>query len=102
MQTKQQNLSESSKKLSKKSITVPLDVSYACNMATPSSKPFAIYQTPKGIELRTEQEILTDAELICLVSHYPSAVRIAQQAAQVRHQPFVMGSPSVGFSVSIV
>ncbi len=56
-------------------------------MAIPPSQPFAIYQTPQGIELRTEQEKPTDAELICLVSHYQSAIRIARQAAETRHQP---------------
>jgi hypothetical protein len=58
-------------------------------MAIPTSKPFAIYQTHQGIELRTEQEKPTDAELICIVSHYQSAVRIARQAAETRHQPLM-------------
>ncbi|WP_110988611.1 hypothetical protein [Acaryochloris thomasi] len=58
-------------------------------MAIPTAKPFAIYQTSQGIELRTEQEKPTDSELICLVSHYQSAVRIARQAAETRHQPLM-------------
>jgi hypothetical protein len=58
-------------------------------MAIASSKPFAIYQTQQGIELLANQPEPTEAELICIVSHYPSAVRIARQAAQIRQQPLL-------------
>ncbi len=58
-------------------------------MAVNTSKPFAIYQTQQGVELRTNPTESTDAELICIVSHYPSAVRIARKAAQTRQQPLM-------------
>jgi hypothetical protein len=58
-------------------------------MAIASSKPFAIYQTQQGIELRTKSGEPTDAELICNVSHFESAVRIARQAAHIRQQPLL-------------
>jgi hypothetical protein len=58
-------------------------------MAIASSKPFAIYQTHQGIELRANSGELTDADLICSVSHFGSAVRIARQAAHIRQQPLV-------------
>jgi hypothetical protein len=58
-------------------------------MAIDNSKPFAIYQTQQGIELRANPTEPTDAELICLVSHYPSAVRIARKAAITRQQPLL-------------
>jgi hypothetical protein len=68
-------------------------------MAIETSKPFAIYQTPQGVELRANQPELSDAELICIVSHYPSAVRIARQAAQIRQQPLVTsGTGYVGLT----
>jgi hypothetical protein len=68
-------------------------------MAIETSKPFAIYQTPQGVELRANQPELTDAELICIVSHYPSAVRIARQVAQTRQQPLLTsGTGYVGLS----
>jgi hypothetical protein len=58
-------------------------------MAVNISKPFAIYQTQQGVELRANPTEPTDAKLICVVSHYPSAVRIARKAAQIRQQPLV-------------
>jgi ribosome-binding protein aMBF1 (putative translation factor) len=56
-------------------------------MTITPSKSFAIYQTQKGIELLTNQAKPTDADLICIVSHYQSAVRIARKAAQIRQEP---------------
>jgi hypothetical protein len=58
-------------------------------MAIKTSKPFAIYQTQQGVELQANQPEPMDAELICIVSHYSSAVRIARQAAQTRQQPLL-------------
>jgi hypothetical protein len=70
-----------------------------CIMAIETSKPFAIYQTQQGVELRANQPEPTNAELICIVSHYPSAVRIARQAAQMRQQPLLTsGTGYVGLS----
>jgi hypothetical protein len=60
-----------------------------CIMTITPSKSFAIYQTQKGIELLTNQANPTDAKLICIVSHYQSAVRIARKAAQIRQEPLV-------------
>ncbi|WP_375505569.1 hypothetical protein [uncultured Nostoc sp.] len=54
-------------------------------MAIRISKPFAIYQTQQGIELRANLAESTDAELICIISHYESAVRIARKAAIIRN-----------------
>ena len=68
-------------------------------MAIAISKPFAIYQTRQGIELRANSAESTDVELICIVSHYESAVRIARQAALVRQQPlFTSSSAYVGLT----
>ncbi|WP_375509723.1 hypothetical protein [uncultured Nostoc sp.] len=50
-------------------------------MAITISKPFAIYQTQQSIELRANSAESTDAELICIVSYYESAVKIACKAA---------------------
>ena len=58
-------------------------------MATLTSKRLAIYQTQQGIELCPYRENPIDAELICIVSHRASAVRIARQAAQLRQQPLI-------------
>ncbi len=58
-------------------------------MAITISKTFAIYQTKHGIELRANSGESTDAELICIVSHYDSAVRIARKAATIRQQPLL-------------
>jgi hypothetical protein len=52
-------------------------------------KLFAIYQTPKGIELHNHQVDLAQAKLICVVSHRESAIRIARQAAQTYQVPLV-------------
>jgi hypothetical protein len=61
-------------------------------MAITISKPFAIYQTRQGIELRTNTTELSNVKLICVISHYKSAVRIAREVAQVRQQPlFISG-----------
>jgi hypothetical protein len=56
-------------------------------MEITSTKLFAIYQTRKGIELYDHQINTIEAELICMVSHYESAIRIARQAAQIRQVP---------------
>jgi hypothetical protein len=70
-----------------------------CIMAIETSKPFAIYQTQQGVELRANQPEPMNAELICIVSHYQSAVRIARRAAQMRQQPLVTsGTGYVGLS----
>jgi hypothetical protein len=58
-------------------------------MTITPSKSFAIYQTQKGIELLTNPVKPTDANLICIVSHYQSAVRIAHKAAQIHQLPLV-------------
>jgi hypothetical protein len=58
-------------------------------MTITPSKTFAIYQTQKGIELLTNPVKPTEAKLICLVSHYHSAIRIARKAAQIRQLPLV-------------
>lgn len=72
-------------------------------MAITTSKPFAIYQTQQGIELRANQPELTNAELICIVSHYPSALRIARKAALTRQQPlFERGTAYSGLIQNIL
>jgi hypothetical protein len=58
-------------------------------MTITPSKSFAIYQTQKGIELLPNLANPTDASLICIVSHYQSAVRIAHKAAQVHQLPLI-------------
>jgi hypothetical protein len=58
-------------------------------MGSTSTESFAIYQTQKGIELHHHQTHPIGAELICVVSHYESALRIARQAAQIRQVPLV-------------
>jgi hypothetical protein len=68
-------------------------------MAIESSKPFAIYQTQQGIELRANSGEPTNAEFICSVSHFESAVRIARQAAHIRQQPLLTcGTGYVGLT----
>lgn len=68
-------------------------------MAITNSKHFDIYQTQQGIELRANQPEPTDAELICIVSLYPSVVRIARKAALNRQQPlFASGTGYVGLT----
>ena len=54
-----------------------------------STKTIAIYHTHNGIELCPYKENPTDTDLICIVSHFPSALRIAKQVAQIRHQPLI-------------
>jgi hypothetical protein len=58
-------------------------------MTITPSKSFAIYQTQQGIELLTNPVKPTDANLICIVSHYQSAVRIARKAAQICQLPLI-------------
>jgi hypothetical protein len=58
-------------------------------MDSASTESFAIYQTQQGIELHHHQTNPTGAELICIVSHYESALRIARQAAHIRQVPLV-------------
>jgi hypothetical protein len=61
-------------------------------MAITISKPFAIYQTRQGIELRRNPAESSNVRLICVISHYESAVRIAREVAQIRQQPlFISG-----------
>lgn len=59
-------------------------------MAITISKPFAIYQTRQGIELQINPTKSSNEKLICLISHYESAVRIAREVAQVRQQPLLI------------
>ena len=67
-------------------------------MAIATLKPFAIYQTQQGIELRANQPEPTNAKLIC-ISHYPSAIVIARKAALARQQPlFESGTSYVGLT----
>jgi hypothetical protein len=57
-------------------------------MAITISKSFAIYQTLQGIELRTNPAKSSNVKLICLISHYDSAIRIAREVAQVRTEEY--------------
>lgn len=81
---KWQDLSKSSKEIIENRVTFYSSISRISMMTTTPSKSFAIYQTQQGIELLSNQDKPIDAELICLVSHYQSAVRIAHKVAQVR------------------
>jgi hypothetical protein len=58
-------------------------------MAVMTSGPFAIYETQEGIEVLINQTQPENAKLICNVSDYQSAIRIARTAAQLRQLPLL-------------
>jgi hypothetical protein len=58
-------------------------------MAVMTSGPFAIYETREGIELLTNHTQPENAKLICNVSDYQSAIRIARAAAKIRQLPLL-------------
>lgn len=59
-------------------------------LSSHNQPPFAIYHTPKGIELRKNSYQLYSARLICTCHLYASAERIAKTMAQTQKIPLLI------------
>lgn len=64
-------------------------------MSISNNQPYSIYQSALGIELAKKNYINDENDLICLCSHYKSALRIATQVSMLRQLPLIINNVDI-------